>query len=238
MRAEFDETSILGRYGPDEFLVVAPPDHSADLVTRDRPAARPDRRAQPPVRGLRAAAGHGQCRNLLRARRRRCRDRAAGGGRGRPRRGQGQRRQRGPGRRCRAQRPRPGRTLELRRPGRPGPGRRYQGSLHQAPLRGCRPLRTVPGRPHGPRRRAAPDDRDRRPAPRRGQDRDPRRDPAQAGSADRGRVRNRQAARRPGRLDRPDRAQRGPRPGRRTPPPRALGRAAATSTGCRARRSP
>lgn len=31
MRAEFAETSILGRYGPDEFLVVAPPDHSADL---------------------------------------------------------------------------------------------------------------------------------------------------------------------------------------------------------------
>ncbi|MGH2464455.1 MAG: bifunctional diguanylate cyclase/phosphohydrolase, partial [Candidatus Limnocylindrales bacterium] len=33
MRAEFDETSILGRYGPDEFLVVAPPDHSAGLET-------------------------------------------------------------------------------------------------------------------------------------------------------------------------------------------------------------
>ncbi len=31
MRAEFDETAILGRYGPDEFLVVAPPDHSAGL---------------------------------------------------------------------------------------------------------------------------------------------------------------------------------------------------------------
>ena len=31
MRAEFAETSILGRYGPDEFLVVAPPDHSAGL---------------------------------------------------------------------------------------------------------------------------------------------------------------------------------------------------------------
>ncbi|HEY2888357.1 MAG TPA: diguanylate cyclase [Candidatus Limnocylindrales bacterium] len=33
MRAEFDETSILGRYGPDEFLVIAPPDHSAGLET-------------------------------------------------------------------------------------------------------------------------------------------------------------------------------------------------------------
>jgi diguanylate cyclase (GGDEF)-like protein len=31
MRAEFSETSILGRYGPDEFLVVAPPEHSAGL---------------------------------------------------------------------------------------------------------------------------------------------------------------------------------------------------------------
>jgi diguanylate cyclase (GGDEF)-like protein len=31
IRAEFAETSILGRYGPDEFLVVAPPDHSANL---------------------------------------------------------------------------------------------------------------------------------------------------------------------------------------------------------------
>ena len=31
MRAEFAETSILGRYGPDEFLVVAPPEHSAGL---------------------------------------------------------------------------------------------------------------------------------------------------------------------------------------------------------------
>jgi diguanylate cyclase (GGDEF)-like protein len=31
MRAEFAETSILGRYGPDEFLVVAPPDHCAGL---------------------------------------------------------------------------------------------------------------------------------------------------------------------------------------------------------------
>jgi diguanylate cyclase (GGDEF)-like protein len=33
MRAEFAETSILGRYGPDEFLVVTPPDHSASLET-------------------------------------------------------------------------------------------------------------------------------------------------------------------------------------------------------------
>jgi diguanylate cyclase (GGDEF)-like protein len=33
MRTEFDETSVLGRYGPDEFLVVAPPDHSANLVS-------------------------------------------------------------------------------------------------------------------------------------------------------------------------------------------------------------
>jgi diguanylate cyclase (GGDEF)-like protein len=33
MRAQFAETSILGRYGPDEFLVVAPPEHSADLVS-------------------------------------------------------------------------------------------------------------------------------------------------------------------------------------------------------------
>ncbi len=33
MRAEFAETAILGRYGPDEFIVVAPPEHSADLVT-------------------------------------------------------------------------------------------------------------------------------------------------------------------------------------------------------------
>jgi diguanylate cyclase (GGDEF)-like protein len=31
IRAEFAETSVLGRYGPDEFLVVAPPDHSANL---------------------------------------------------------------------------------------------------------------------------------------------------------------------------------------------------------------
>jgi diguanylate cyclase (GGDEF)-like protein len=31
LRDEFAETSILGRYGPDEFLVVAPPDHSAGL---------------------------------------------------------------------------------------------------------------------------------------------------------------------------------------------------------------
>jgi len=31
LRDEFSETSILGRYGPDEFLVVAPPDHSAGL---------------------------------------------------------------------------------------------------------------------------------------------------------------------------------------------------------------
>ncbi len=31
MRAEFAETSILGRYGPDEFLVVSPPEHSAGL---------------------------------------------------------------------------------------------------------------------------------------------------------------------------------------------------------------
>ena len=32
LRAAFAETSILGRYGPDEFLVVAPPDHSSGLV--------------------------------------------------------------------------------------------------------------------------------------------------------------------------------------------------------------
>jgi diguanylate cyclase (GGDEF)-like protein len=31
LREEFVETSILGRYGPDEFLVVAPPEHSAGL---------------------------------------------------------------------------------------------------------------------------------------------------------------------------------------------------------------
>ncbi len=33
LRIEFAETSVLGRYGPDEFLVIAPPEHSSRLVS-------------------------------------------------------------------------------------------------------------------------------------------------------------------------------------------------------------
>ena len=68
------------------------------------------------------------------------------------------------------------------------------------------------------------DDPDGRAAPRRRQDRHPGPHPAQARQADRGRVRHRQAARRARRHDRARPA--GPRPGprRHPPPPRALGR--------------
>ena len=63
-----------------------------------------------------------------------------------------------------------------------------------------------------------------RAAPRRGQDRDPRHDPAQARSPYRRGVRGRQAARRPRRLDRPRPRRDRDRAHRHPPPPRALGR--------------
>ena len=77
----------------------------------------------------------------------------------------------------------------------------------------------------------------RRPRARRRQDRHPGRDPAQARPADPRGVRADQGPRRPRRADRRRRAA--ARAGRvGPPPPRALGRRAATRTGSRARRSP
>ena len=76
----------------------------------------------------------------------------------------------------------------------------------------------------GPGARGGRHDPGRRAAPRRRQDRRPRRDPAQARQPDGRGVRDRQAARRARRPDRPRPARRRGHPRRRPPSPRALGR--------------
>ena len=196
----------------------------AALGAGDRP--RPDRarRPQPPVRGDRAAADHDQRRHRHLSRPRRV-GHAAARRRGRDAPGgEGERRRRGP-RRPAPRRAPARRSATLRRPPGPRPRGRHEGPLHEAPLRGRRPLRRLPRRAARP---AAPElvktIRVAGPAPRRRQDRHPRRDPPQAGQAHRRRVRDRQAARRARRRDRPRPARRRARPGRHPPPPRALGR--------------
>ena len=116
------------------------------------------------------------------------------------------------------------RRRDVRRPAGPGLRGRHEGPLHEAALRGRRPLRGLPRAPDGLDEATIGDDPARRPAARHRQDRHPRSPPAQAGRADRRRVRDREAARRPRRPDRARPAGHRPHPRRHPPPPRALGR--------------
>ena len=122
----------------------------------------------------------------------------------------------------------------------PGPDHRgrHQGPLHEAPLRGRRPLRDVPRRAA----RARPERRSRTIGVAGllhdvGKIGIPDAILRKPGQADRRGVRRRQAARRARRHDRPRPAGHRDRPGRHPPPPRALGRHRATSTVWPARRS-
>ena len=195
LRDEFAETSILGRYGPDEFLVVAPPDHSAGLEMaierlRDRIAeltlqfGDSERLPVTVSAGICYSPADGEAATELLAIAAVVLGEAkASGGNG-----------------VRVADAAPAELGPAERSGfdvlaGPGHRRRHQGPIHQAPLGGRRPLQPVPGRSTPGRPRAAPDDRDCRPAPRRRQDRHPRRHPAQAGPADRRRADDRPAAR-------------------------------------------
>ena len=100
LRDEVVEPMVLGRSGPDEFLIIAPPAVAFELeplVTRLQTGAG---RPQPAVRDDRAAADHGQRRDRDLPGTCRLRDRAPVDGDDGPRGGQGQRRRHASGSRA------------------------------------------------------------------------------------------------------------------------------------------
>ena len=92
LREELSDATWVGRYGPDEFIVVVPPACVHDLEPAIERLRARRHRTEPPVRCLRAAADHVQHGDLLLADERRGGDRVARGRDGRPDRGESQRR--------------------------------------------------------------------------------------------------------------------------------------------------
>ena len=182
IRRESPSTITYGRYGPDEFLLIAP----ATAIGRLEPTidrlrtGLADRSLQfeaterLPITvsaGLCTYPDHGSSVTVLLATAARALEEAkASGGDAVRLAGAGNEATSTAGR--------------LRRPPRPRPRRRHEGSLHQAPLRGRRPLRRLPCRADRRRGRPRPVDPPRRPPPRHRQGRHPRPDPPQAGTAD------------------------------------------------------
>ena len=220
---------ILGRYGPDELLLVAPAGEIAALGVLLERGAHGARRPRAPVRHLRAAAADRQRRCLHVPGPRRVGDRPADDDGADPPGGQGQRRRCDPLRRP-ARRAGAGDAHVRRLPG-PDLRGRHEGSIHQATLGRRRPLQRLPGRADGRRARVHPDHPGRRPVARRRQDRHPGPHPAQARQAHLGGVRDRPAARGARRPDRPRPSRRRADPRRRSATITSAGTGPATSTG-------
>ena len=227
--------TTTGRFGPDEFLVIAPTASIAEL----RPAIEQLRHAlvdeslqfgaseRLPITISVGIATFAERRGLG--------DRAALGRHPRAGRGPRERRRRRTGRG-------PGTGPEPRRPGVQraavaGVHHRHQGPLHEAALGGRLAVRGLPGPPTRAGRGAGRGDPGRGAPARHRQGRDPRGHPAQARAAHGGRVRHRQAARGPGRRDRPRPGPPGPRSPRASAITTSGGTATATSTASAARRS-